>query len=57
MRVAEGRADAVFTGLKDQGILIKNLNGAHPMLDECLRVTVGRAEENAAFLSALTRLL
>lgn len=57
LRVAEGRADAIFKGLKDQGILIKNLHGAHPMLDECLRVTVGRAEENAAFLSALTRLL
>jgi histidinol-phosphate aminotransferase len=37
--------------------LIKNLNGAHTMLDECLRVTVGRAEENAAFLGALTGLL
>ncbi len=57
LRVAEGRADVIFKGLKNQGILIKNLNGAHPMLDECLRVTVGLAEENAAFLSALTRLL
>ena len=57
MRVAEDRADILFEGLKAQGILIKNLNGAHAMLNECLRVTVGRAEENAAFLSALTRLL
>jgi histidinol-phosphate aminotransferase len=57
MRVAEDRADTVFNGLKDRGILIKNLNGAHPVLKDCLRVTVGRAEENAAFLSALSRLL
>jgi histidinol-phosphate aminotransferase len=57
IRVGDGRADAIFAGLKEQGILIKNLNGAHPMLKDCLRVTVGLPEENSAFLSALKRLL
>jgi histidinol-phosphate aminotransferase len=50
-RVAD--ANAVFNGLKQCGVLIKNLNGAHPMLKECLRVTVGTPEENAKFLAAL----
>jgi histidinol-phosphate aminotransferase len=48
-------ADAVrtFEGLKTRGILIKNVGGAHPLLKNCLRATVGTPEENAAFLSAL----
>ena len=48
-----GAADQVFAGLKQRGILIKNLHGAHPLLEGCLRVTVGTAEENDAFLDAL----
>lgn len=50
-RVAD--AVKVFTGLKARGVLIKNLHGAHPLLNDCLRVTVGAPEENDAFLSAL----
>jgi histidinol-phosphate aminotransferase len=46
-------ATAVFNGLKQRGVLIKNLDGGHPMLEECLRVTVGTPEENAKFLAAL----
>jgi histidinol-phosphate aminotransferase len=56
-RAPKGRTDAIFSGLQGEGILIKNLNGSHPMLEDCLRVTVGRAEENAVFLSALTGLV
>ncbi|HZW24580.1 MAG TPA: histidinol-phosphate transaminase [Gallionella sp.] len=46
-------ATAVFDGLKQRGVLIKNLNGGHPMLRDCLRVTVGTAEEGAKFMAAL----
>lgn len=46
-------AAKVFTGLKRRGILIKNLHGGHPLLDNCLRVTVGAPLENDAFLAAL----
>jgi histidinol-phosphate aminotransferase len=46
-------ATAVFDGLKQRGVLIKNLNGGHPMLKDCLRVTVGTAEEDAKFMAAL----
>jgi len=53
LRLTGGHADAVFAGLRARGVLVKNLHGAHPLLAECLRITVGRPEENAAFLSAL----
>jgi histidinol-phosphate aminotransferase len=53
LRVPAGRAKAVFEGLRARGILVKNLDGAHPLLADCLRVTVGTPDENAAFLSAL----
>ena len=53
LRLPAGRADAVFAGLKARGVLVKNLDGAHPMLHDCLRVTVGLPEENQAFLAAL----
>jgi len=46
-------ATAVFNGLKQLGVLIKNLNGGHPMLHNCLRVTVGTAGENENFMNAL----
>jgi len=46
-------AAKVFTGLKQRGVLIKNLDGGHPMLKDCLRVTVGTREENEKFIAAL----
>jgi len=50
LRVA--RAQEIFEGLKQRGVLIKNLHGSHAMLQDCLRVTVGTPEENQKFLSA-----
>ncbi len=47
------RATAVFEKLKQRGVLIKNLDGSHPALADCLRVTVGTPEENAQFIAAL----
>mgnify|MGYP006285618017 CR=1 FL=1 len=56
-RVPAGRATEIFEGLRDAGILIKNL-GANPgPLADCLRVTVGTPEENEAFLDALRKTL
>ena len=46
-------ATEVFDGLKQRGVLIKNLNGGHPMLHDCLRVTVGTPDECAKFMEAL----
>lgn len=50
-------ADEVFAALKARGVLIKNLSGAGGVLANCLRVTVGTPQENAAFLSALRQAL
>ncbi|NDU92867.1 MAG: aminotransferase class I/II-fold pyridoxal phosphate-dependent enzyme, partial [Ferrovum sp.] len=49
-RVAQ--APRIFDGLRHRGILIKNLSAAHPLLADCLRVTVGTSEENQRFLDA-----
>ena len=56
-RTPRGQATALFEGLKTAGILIKNLDAPGGSLQDCLRVTVGLPEENAAFLSALRELL
>jgi histidinol-phosphate aminotransferase len=52
-RTPQGRAPAVHLGLKSRGILIKSLDGSTPALADCLRVTVGRPEENRTFVEAL----
>ena len=46
-------ATAIFEGLKQRGVLIKNLHGGHPALIDCLRVTVGTPDENMRFIAAL----
>lgn len=40
-------------GLKARGILVRNLHGSHPLLANCLRLTIGTAEENAKLIEAL----
>jgi histidinol-phosphate aminotransferase len=49
-------ANGIFDGLKARRILIKNLHGWHPLLANCLRITVGTPEENDLLLSVLTEL-
>jgi histidinol-phosphate aminotransferase len=56
-RVADGRGPEVFNKLKADGVLIKNLHGAHALLNDCLRVTVGTAEENKQFLDVLSDII
>lgn len=48
-----GAGTRVFDAMKQQGVLVKNFSGGHPMLDNCLRLTVGTPEENRAMLAAL----
>lgn len=52
-RTPAGRAGAIHGLLRTAGVLIKNLDGSHPALADCLRVTVGKPDENQAFLAAL----
>ena len=51
-RVAD--APRVFEGLKERRILVKNLHGWHPLLENCLRITVGTPKENELLLTACT---
>jgi histidinol-phosphate aminotransferase len=46
-------ASAVFEGLRQRNVLIKNLSLGHALLHNCLRVTVSAPHENEMFLAAL----
>lgn len=50
-------ASQIFQALKQRKILIKNLDGTHPLLENCLRVTVGTPDENSQFCATLHTLL
>jgi histidinol-phosphate aminotransferase len=50
-------ATETFERLKKQGVLIKNVSKMHPLLAECLRLTVGTPEENQRLLLALKEAL
>jgi len=56
-RVPSNQAVRVHGGLRERGVLVKCLHGAHPALADSLRVTVGAPEENEMFLHALRRVL
>jgi histidinol-phosphate aminotransferase len=51
-RVERGEAEELFRKLMDAGVLVRYFGGEGP-IGQCLRVTVGRPEENDAFLEAL----
>ena len=51
------RAARVFAAMRTRGVLVKNVSNLHPLLANCLRLTVGLAEENRAMLSALKECL
>lgn len=57
LRVANGRAEAVDMEMRERGVWVQNFIGDHPMLRDCLRVTVGKPSENVAFISAITSAL
>ena len=42
-----------FARLQDAGILVKNMDGSHPLLENCLRITVGTAMEMDTLIAAL----
>lgn len=52
----QGQADAatrLYDALKKRQILVKNVSTMHPLLANCLRLTVGTAPENKLLLAAL----
>ncbi|BCO28638.1 histidinol-phosphate aminotransferase 2 [Rhodoferax lithotrophicus] len=46
-------AQKTFDGMAARGVLVKNVSKMHPLLTQCLRLTVGTAEENHLMLTAL----
>ena len=46
-------AARAFAGLRARGVLVKNVSTMHPLLANCLRLTVGTPAENDALLAAL----
>jgi histidinol-phosphate aminotransferase len=59
VRVAGGKGAGtrVFDSLKAQGVLVKDFSGGHPLMENCLRLTVGTPEENRILLAALREAL
>jgi histidinol-phosphate aminotransferase len=50
-------AGLVFQRLKASGVLVKNISKMHPLLANCLRLTVGTADENTQLLATLQKAL
>jgi len=51
IRVAD--APGAHARMKARGVLVKNVSAMHPLLDQCLRLTVGSTADNALMLAAL----
>ena len=51
VRVAD--AAKTFEGMKARKVLVKNVSKLHPLLANCLRLTVGTPQENQLMLAAL----
>lgn len=49
--------NTVHEALKARKILVKNFSSAHPLLANCLRISIGTPAENAALLSAVQDIL
>jgi histidinol-phosphate aminotransferase len=54
---AHDTATRIFAGLKARGVLVKNVSAMHPLLNGCLRLTVGTPEENQRLMAALSETL
>lgn len=50
-------AARVFEALRSNGILVKNVSKMHELLSQCLRLTVGTADENQKLIAALKAFL
>ena len=50
-------AHRVFEGMRRRGVLIKNLHTGVPLLDHCVRLTIGTPEENRRCLAAFAEAL
>jgi len=54
---AAARGTAVAVRMRESGVLIKDVGRMHPMLHNCLRLTVGTPDENRQMLLAMRQAL
>jgi histidinol-phosphate aminotransferase len=54
---AKGAGTAVFERMKQQGVLVKDFSGGHPLMENCLRLTIGTPDENRTMIAALREAL
>ena len=52
-----GAGTRVFGRMKARGVLVKDFSGGHPLLANCLRLTIGTPAENRAMIDALVKSL
>lgn len=58
VKAANHQAKVVHARLRDEfGILVKCLDGVHPLLENCLRLTIGTHEQNNRLKHALDNIL
>jgi len=50
---AKGAGTRAFDRMKAAGVLVKDFSGGHPLLENCLRLTIGTPAENRAMIDAL----
>ncbi len=53
----ENTAAKAFAAMRSAGVLVKDVSGMHPLLRNCLRLTVGTTDENHALVQALKECL
>ena len=53
----KGAGTRAFDSMKAQGVLVKDFSGGHPLLENCLRLTIGTPAENRAMIDALRQAL
>jgi len=53
----KGAGTRVFQRMKESGVLVKDFSGGHPLMENCLRLTIGTPDENRAMIEALRKAL
>src|SRR6185295_3158370 len=53
----KGAGTRAYESLKAQGVLVKDFSGGHPLMENCLRLTIGTPEENRILVAALREAL
>jgi histidinol-phosphate aminotransferase len=53
----KGAGTRVFERVKQQGVLVKDFSGGDPLLEDCLRLTIGTPDENRTMVAALREAL